>query len=661
MHSRVRSVMFALSFAVSASALYAQSAQPAPAAVDRVFRIGGVVPTVAGPAETITLAIYDSETGGTALWTEVQTVAVDSQGRYSVLLGSTDPAGLPLDLFATGEPRWLSTQVQRAGQAGQPRSLLTSVPYALRAAKASDADTLGGRPASSYLLAPSAGGDPAADSAAAASDPTFRSPSPLTSGSIGRIGKFVTGVDLGDSVMTESGGRIGVGTTAPLDVVHSAFTDGSGVLTGYAVQNLSSAAGAYSGMLFYDHLGNLGQFQGFNNSTKEYRINNIATNGTINFMTGSDSKFRIMNNGDIGLGSGTNTPDVKLHMFSNGVDGVTVRGSRLSGTIAAPTAVTFGSSLLRLEASGYTGSAFSTSRGMIRMASTESWTTTANGTAMEFYTTANGSIAATERMVLTEGGVLGIGTSAPTRAKVEINGAFGTWTGGPGQVLSTGAALIPFAAGTYGGLSLYASNQIAAASFAAFSDARIKRIEGRSNSAQDLSALQGIEVTDYSYIDTLTHGTAKQKKVIAQQVERVFPLAVNRRTDVVPDIYKKAQVKDGWVTLSTNLKQGERVRLIGKAGEGVYEVKDVAADGFRTSFAPDGDEVFVYGREVEDFRSVDYEAIAMLNVSATQELSRRLEQQTTETAALKQELAEMRATLTAALEAVAAAAKAQQR
>ena len=302
MHSRVRSAMFALSFAVSASALFAQSAQPTLGAVDRVFRIGGVVPTVAGPAETIALAIYDSETGGTALWTEVQTVAVDSQGRYSVLLGSTDPAGLPLDLFATGEPRWLSTQVQRAGQAAQPRSLLTSVPYALRAAKASDADTLGGRPASSYLLAPSAGGDPAADSAAAASDPTFRSPSPLTSGSIGRIGKFVTGVDLGDSVMTESSGRIGVGTTAPLDVVHSAFTDGSGVLTGYAVQNLSSAAGAYSGMLFYDHLGNLGQFQGFNNSTKEYRINNIGTGGTINFMIGSSSKFLVANNGNVGIG-----------------------------------------------------------------------------------------------------------------------------------------------------------------------------------------------------------------------------------------------------------------------------------------------------------------------------------------------------------------------
>ena len=37
------------------------------------------------------------------------------------------------------------------------------------------------------------------------------------------------------------------------------------------------------------------------------------------------------------------------------------------------------------------------------------------------------------------------------------------------------------------------------------------------------------------------------------------------------------------------------------------------------------EKLFVYGREVEDFRTVDYEAISMLNVSATQELLKRIE------------------------------------
>ncbi|MEM9259518.1 MAG: hypothetical protein AAGA62_07710, partial [Bacteroidota bacterium] len=35
--------------------------------------------------------------------------------------------------------------------------------------------------------------------------------------------------------------------------------------------------------------------------------------------------------------------------------------------------------------------------------------------------------------------------------------------------------------------------------------------------------------------------------------------------------------------------------------------------------------LFVYGREVDDFHTVDYEAISMLNVSATQEQQRRIE------------------------------------
>jgi hypothetical protein len=81
-----------------------------------------------------------------------------------------------------------------------------------------------------------------------------------------------------------------------------ALNNGTGTATGYAVQNLSGAAGAYSGMLFFDQNGALGQFQGFNNSTHEYRINNVASSGKINFMIGSSSKFLVANDGNIGLG-----------------------------------------------------------------------------------------------------------------------------------------------------------------------------------------------------------------------------------------------------------------------------------------------------------------------------------------------------------------------
>ena len=91
------------------------------------------------------------------------------------------------------------------------------------------------------------------------------------------------------------------------------------------------------------------------------------------------------------------------------------------------------------------------------------------------------------------------------------------------------------------------------------------------------------------------------------------------------------------------MKKGERVRLIGKNNEGIHEVLEVAEDKFRTEFAADGDEVFVYGREVKDFRNVDYDAIAMLNVSATQELNHRLEKQAADLVAQAKEMSKQSA------------------
>jgi hypothetical protein len=45
-------------------------------------------------------------------------------------------------------------------------------------------------------------------------------------------------------------------------------------------------------------------------------------------------------------------------------------------------------------------------------------------------------------------------------------------------------------------------------------------------------------------------------------------------------------------------------------------------DKFRVDFKSEGKEVFVFGREVKAFRPLDYDAIAMLDVSATQQLQK---------------------------------------
>jgi hypothetical protein len=242
-------------------------------------------------------------------------------------------------------------------------------------------------------------------------------------------------------------------------------------------------------------------------------------------------------------------------------------------------------------------------------------------------------------------GNVGIGTETPTKAKLEVNGAAGnhSLTSSFREYTKTSPGGLGFFPNTTGINSFYASGRLTGQDFIAFSDVRIKHVEGRSDPARDLVALQGIEVTDYTYIDTVTKGSGKYKKVIAQQVEKVYPQAVSRSTDEVPDIYKKATIKDGWVMLATDLKKGERVRLIGDKNEGIHEVLEVEKDKFRTAFTTAEKEIFVYGREVKDFRSVDYEAISMLNVSATQELARKLDAKNGQIAELQERLAALEA------------------
>jgi len=129
--------------------------------VPRLIKFSGVAKDASGQLRSgvvgITFSIYADQQGGATLWMETQNIELDAHGRYAVLLGGTRSAGLPLDLFATGEPRWLGAKLELPEEVEQPRVLLVSVPYAL---KASDADTVGGMPASAFVLAPTgAGGD----------------------------------------------------------------------------------------------------------------------------------------------------------------------------------------------------------------------------------------------------------------------------------------------------------------------------------------------------------------------------------------------------------------------------------------------------------------------------------------------------------------------
>lgn len=138
----------------SAISLSAQQAALAAAnsVVPPVVKFSGVLTDTNNKPVTgtvgVTFSLYQQSQGGAPLWVETQNVSADKTGHYSVMLGSTTSQGIPADVFASGEARWLGVQAQ--GQAEQPRTVLMSVPYALKAA---DAETIGGLPPSAFLKA----------------------------------------------------------------------------------------------------------------------------------------------------------------------------------------------------------------------------------------------------------------------------------------------------------------------------------------------------------------------------------------------------------------------------------------------------------------------------------------------------------------------------
>ncbi len=263
--------------------------------VPRLIKFSGVAKDASGQRRSgtvgITFSIYAEQQGGATLWMETQNAALDAQGRYAVLLGSTESAGLPLDLFATGEPRWLGAKLELPGEVEQPRVPLVSVPYAL---KASDADTVGGKPASAFVLAPTgAGADAGAGASAPGSTKSTAAKSkaePLftSSGTTNYIPIFTDSTgDIGNSTIYQStAGNVGIGFSNPQQRLVIGAPAGGTVLnaTNLSDQDLQvnvSAPGATDKHTYFGP--------------------SVATNLTLG--VGGVEKVRINSAGNVGIGA----------------------------------------------------------------------------------------------------------------------------------------------------------------------------------------------------------------------------------------------------------------------------------------------------------------------------------------------------------------------
>jgi hypothetical protein len=195
-------LLFVLSLAAQSTGSGSTSSQVPP-----LVNFNGVLAGANGKPLTgtvgVTFYLYQEQQGGAPLWLETQNVQADKTGHYSVALGSTTSQGLPATVFASGEARWLGVQVH--GQEEQPRVLLMSVPYAL---KALDAETIGGKPASAFMMAPA--------SNSKSQSPNLP-PGTITGSGTADFVPIFTGITtIGNSKIFQAvSGNVGVGTTTP--------------------------------------------------------------------------------------------------------------------------------------------------------------------------------------------------------------------------------------------------------------------------------------------------------------------------------------------------------------------------------------------------------------------------------------------------------------
>jgi hypothetical protein len=214
-----------------------QAQTSTPSSLPHLIKYSGVLKDAdrhtGGGTVGVIFAIYDKEDSVAPVWLETQSVTADESGHYNALLGSTKSEGLPASIFSSGEARWIGVTAE--GAAEQQRTLLVSVPYALKAA---DADTLGGKPLSAFVLANASGsGSKAlgvAEGGVAQRDTTGTISS--TTGSAGFVAKFQDASTILNSLLFDSGTRIGLGTTVPVSKFNLAFDGASDYLSLSAYQ-----------------------------------------------------------------------------------------------------------------------------------------------------------------------------------------------------------------------------------------------------------------------------------------------------------------------------------------------------------------------------------------------------------------------------------------
>jgi cytoskeletal protein CcmA (bactofilin family) len=244
-------------------------------------------------------------------------------------------------------------------------------------------------------------------------------------------------------------------------------------------------------------------------------------------------------------------------------------------------------------------------------------------------------------------GNIGIGTNAPTNGKLEIVGDYGS-VGLSGNAYNDLQAdqIGLGSAGTFS-YSVYAGGKIAGSSFHAVSDRRVKNIVDQRNNNDDKLAIESLNIYNYTYIDQPNYGNQVKIGVMAQDVEEIHSGIIEEQQKFIPNIYKECQLAS-----VNEVKVNNADVVVGDLIKIQYAIDDkfmmceksvlsyengimvLSAQSEDNSF--NANSAFLYGKRINDFKSVNFEQLTSLNTSALKAVIQENKDLKAELAAIKE-------------------------